>query len=233
MKKHLPNFITLVNLFSGSMAAVAVLEGETYLVAFFIGLGLFADFMDGLVARRLNVSGTLGKELDSLADMVTFGFVPGMMLFHLIRNATESTDIIGLPMFGFLLTVAAGYRLAKFNIDERQTVNFLGLPTPAGTSFVFGIWMTCQLDLFGLKTYLSNPYLLIGLAIGIGLLLISDLLLFGNKMKTFGWKGNEYRFIFLGGSLINFALFGWLAFSLNILFYLVLSLIFRNKFSKD
>lgn len=233
MKKHIPNLITLINLFSGCIAAIGILEGQTYWVAFFIGLGLFADFMDGLIARRLGVSGNLGKELDSLADMVTFGLVPGFMLFHMLSASFETEFFLSIPMIGFLLTTAAGYRLAKFNIDDRQTVNFRGLPTPAGTSFIFGLWMTVQLDLFGLKAYLNEPYLLIALTIIIGWLLISEVQLFGNKMKNFGWKGNEYRFIFLGGCLLNFAFFGWLAFSLNILLYLLLSFVFRKQFIQD
>ena len=153
MKKHIPNSLTLLNLFSGCCGIVACLQHLYFLVPIFIGISLVADFLDGFVARALNVKSELGGQLDSLADMTTFGVLPGIMLFSIISaksnfltgiSVTESTNFIienPLALLGFVYTIFACLRLAKFNLDTRQTENFIGLNTPSGAIFILGFYM--------------------------------------------------------------------------------------------
>jgi CDP-diacylglycerol--serine O-phosphatidyltransferase len=146
IKKHIPNFVTLLNLSCGLLAIIAIFKGFYDEAFLFVCLGIFFDFWDGFLARKLGVSGELGLQLDSLADMVTSGVVPGLIIFRLIDtiqntqeqyNVTEETFYMGVvPYFGFLITIASAYRLAKFNIDKRQIDSFIGLPTPANTLFI-------------------------------------------------------------------------------------------------
>ena len=144
IKKHIPNLFTLSNLFCGTFAIIFAVNSKFELTAIFVAFGIFFDFFDGFLARILKVSGELGKQLDSLADMVTSGVVPGIVMFYLLAN--KQIGIIDfkdnffnssyIPLFGFLITLGACYRLAKFNLDTRQTESFIGLPTPAMSLFV-------------------------------------------------------------------------------------------------
>jgi len=135
VKAYIPNFITLLNLFSGCIAVIYALEGDMKRTALFVCAGIFFDFFDGFFARKLKVQSELGVQLDSLADMVTSGLVPGLVLFHLLglvpQPSWDSESI--LPYFGLLVTLASAYRLAKFNISDNQSDSFIGLPTPANT----------------------------------------------------------------------------------------------------
>jgi CDP-diacylglycerol--serine O-phosphatidyltransferase len=151
IKKHIPNTITLLNLASGLLAIIAIFKGFYDEAFIFVCLGIFLDFWDGFFARKFNVSGELGLQLDSLADMVTSGVVPGLMLFKLFENLqmdssspyflTEETWYMGfVPYLGFIVTLASAYRLAKFNIDTRQTDSFIGLPTPANALCIAGFY---------------------------------------------------------------------------------------------
>lgn len=134
MKKHIPNLITLGNLFCGTIATIFAVQANYEFAALFVVFGIVFDFFDGFAARLLNVSGELGKQLDSLADMVTSGVVPGIIMYHLLDN--DSSEVSALKYIGLLLTLGACYRLAKFNIDTRQSDSFIGLPTPAMCLFV-------------------------------------------------------------------------------------------------
>ena len=132
IKKHIPNLITLLNLFSGCIAFVYASQENFEMAFFFVCLGIFFDFFDGFFARLFNVSSPLGLQLDSLADMVTSGVVPGFVMFKMLTNSVNSDpSLIYLPYFGFIITLGSCYRLANFNIDTRQTDSFIGLPTPA------------------------------------------------------------------------------------------------------
>jgi len=162
IKKHIPNIITLGNLSSGLIAVLLILNGQYVWAGFFTFLGAFFDFFDGMVARLLGVSGELGKQMDSLADMVSFGVVPGMAMFAMLKlaNADLSNEVFyanenlnilihtdtiyALP--GFLITLFSALRLAKFNIDTRQTSSFVGVPTPAITLFVLSILLISVLN---------------------------------------------------------------------------------------
>lgn len=230
MKKHIPNFITLINLFCGCCALLAVLTEQYPLVGLLLLIGVIADFGDGMIARALGVSSEMGKELDSLADMVSFGLVPGMIMYKLLTlsgvqccELGEGIEVAALG--GFLITIFSALRLAKFNIDTRQTEDFIGLATPSSTMYILGLLLIYHYDSMGLSEMVLNPLFLYASTFLISFLLVSELRLFGNKMKTKGWKGNEIRYIFFFACLLNFVLLGWLAFSVNVLLYIVMSLV--------
>jgi len=203
MKKYIPHIITATNLFFGCCAVVSVLYGGFVEAFVFLFLGGLCDFADGFVARLLNVRSELGKELDSLADMVSFGVVPGAILFTLLNDGTPTTigdetlDELAIGLPGFLLTVFAGIRLAKFNLDTRQTEEFIGLPTPSATMFVTGLMLIYHFDTFGGRELVSNTYFLYGVIILFSFLLISEIPMFSLKFKGGQWKGNEVRYIFM------------------------------------
>lgn len=235
MKKAIiPNFVTLFNLLSGCVAIISVLN-DWYGVAFacFV-MGVLADFADGLVARALGVSSEMGKQLDSLADMISFGAVPGTILFTLLAknwygDAGQHEFFPWLALPGFLFTGFAAYRLGKFNIDTRQTDEFRGLATPGATVFVVGLMMAYQQDFWGFGEYIINPWFLY-LAIAIfSILMVSDIKMFSFKVKNTKWKGNELRYIFIFATILGLFLFRYLGLSLSIVLYVVLSMIFTNR----
>lgn len=235
MKRQIPNLLTLVNLFCGCLATVSVLY-ENYEAAFwlFIIAGAF-DFGDGLVARALNVSSPVGKELDSLADMVSFGIFPGAIFFQLLDESDLGQDIFpslggatqayeSLAMIGFLFTLAACYRLAKFNLDTRQSENFIGLATPAATAGAVGLM--CCLD-SGQELWVGfaqNSIVLIPTIILLAYLMISEVPFFAFKLKSTGWRGNEIRYIFAAVSILALLLFGKVAFAPLVGLYILLNL---------
>jgi len=227
MKKHIPNAITLLNLFLGSCTIVAVLDTQfmtAFYLLFFAGI---ADWMDGGAARVLKVSSPIGKELDSLADMVSFGVVPGVILYVLLFfGQTGNTDIhfSWAAMPAFLLTVFSGLRLARFNIDERQTDNFIGIATPAVTVFMVGLMLTYHFDYFGLSSLVTDQwflYVVIGL---FSWLLNAEIPMFSFKFKSSKWAGNEIQFIFIAVSLVLLFFMQGAAFSVNVLLYILINL---------
>lgn len=232
IKKHIPNSITLLNLFCGCCAVVCVLSGAYLLAALFIGLGLLADFLDGAVARLLGVSSEIGKQLDSLADVVSFGVAPGAMLYQLLLGAQPNADAL-LPMAalpGFVLSVFAGLRLAKFNIDTRQSTDFIGLPTPACTLFVVGLLLIAHFDSFGLRAVVTHPAVLYGCIVILSGLMISELPMFSFKFAHFTWQGNQIKFIFAAIAVILLLALREAALSLIIIIYIVFSIVqYLNK----
>jgi CDP-diacylglycerol--serine O-phosphatidyltransferase len=211
LKRHLPNALTCVNLLCGCIALTFIFGGNLVLAAYFVGIAAVADFFDGLVARALRVSSPIGKDLDSLADMVSFGVVPGAILFKLLYQAMGlgpdqgnfELPNIGLfaPFLGFIVTIFSALRLAKFNNDTRQTTSFIGLPTPACTLVVASLPLILANDTFGLKDFILNPLVLIGLTGLLSGLLVAELPLFALKFKNLQWRGNRRRFIFVGLAL--------------------------------
>ncbi|MBD1430302.1 CDP-diacylglycerol--serine O-phosphatidyltransferase [Sphingobacterium litopenaei] len=195
MRKYIPNTITSLNLFSGCVGILFVLKGD-YLSAFYCVLasGIF-DFFDGLVARLLKVKSLIGKELDSLADVISFGFLPGTIIYTMLREVSSSEY---LPYTGFLITVFSALRLAKFNIDERQTSDFIGVNTPMNTFLIVSLPFIGQIY----PQYIYNVYVLISIAIVTSLLLVSELKLFSMKLSSLKWELNKYKYIFLIVSLI-------------------------------
>lgn len=233
MLKHLPNFITLVNLFCGGLSMTALFTGRFDLVPWFVLLGLMADYGDGLVARLLKASSPLGKELDSLADMVSFGLVPGTILLVLINkaNGIESFDWEQNKIFwgflGFVLTLFSALRLAKFNIDERQGQSFRGLNTPASTIFMLGLLLIQMENPYGLRELLIQPFLLYLITILFSYLLVADWPMFNFKFQHFGWKGNEWRWAYIISAIAIWIIEPLLAPSLMIVLYLLLSVFYN------
>ncbi|MGY3090076.1 CDP-diacylglycerol--serine O-phosphatidyltransferase [Hymenobacter sp. UYAg731] len=198
MKRHLPNAVTCLNLLCGCLALTNIFAGRLEIGAWFVAAAAAADFADGLLARALRVSSAIGKDLDSLADMVSFGVVPGAIFFELL---TRSVGAGGLPewapYFGFAVSIFSALRLAKFNNDTRQTTSFIGLPTPACTLVVASLPLILAYDQFGIAPIILNPWLLLGLTALLSGLLVAELPLFALKFKTFRWADNRRRFIFL------------------------------------
>lgn len=251
MKKHIPNFITLLNVFCGCVAAVFAVLNQFELAAIFVFLGIAFDFLDGMAARLLNAKSELGLQLDSLADMITSGLVPGIIMFQLLGmsmsggwNLDFDSEITGdmiwtglkiapLPFVGFLITMASAYRLAKFNIDEDQATSFIGLPTPANALLIISLPLILmyQNSPF-LNEILTNQWFLIGLTILSAFLLNSKIELFALKFENWSFKDNALRYIFIVVSLVLLVTMKFLAVPLIILFY-ILSSILSNVFQKS
>ncbi|MEE9409063.1 MAG: CDP-alcohol phosphatidyltransferase family protein [Polaribacter sp.] len=233
MKKHIPNLITLGNLFCGTIATIFAVHGNFKMAAFFVVLGIVFDFFDGFAARLLNVSGELGKQLDSLADMVTSGVVPGIIMFKLIQNnlfdiphSHFEDSILGFSLLGLILTLGACYRLAKFNIDTRQTDSFIGLPTPAMCLFVISLPLIQELSTIEFaQNLISNNYFLIAITLLLTYLMNAELPLFSLKFKEYSVKNNLTKYLFLLASLLMIIFLQYISIPLIIILYVVLSVI--------
>ncbi len=227
VKKHIPNAITLLNLWFGACALVCVFQEAFLLAATFTGLSLLADFLDGAVARLLNVKSEIGKQLDSLADVVSFGLVPGFVFYSLLHavfpNSGSVLSFYALP--GFVFSLFACLRLAKFNIDTRQTTSFLGMPTPAAAIFVVGLMLIAHFDSFGFRQIVLQSGILYGCIAVLSFLMISEIPMFSLKFERFTWKGNEIKFIFAAVTLALLVLLREAALSLIILIYAVFSIV--------
>lgn len=243
IKKHIPNLITLLNLAAGLLAIIAIFKGYYDEAFIFVCLGIFFDFWDGFLARKFNVAGPLGVQLDSLADMVTCGVVPGLMMFRLFEDIqqtqpeymlTEETFYMGfVPYLGFLITLASCYRLANFNIDTRQTDSFIGLPTPANALVIMSIPMIQYANDFeGLTTILYNPYVLLFISILSSYILNAEIPLFSLKIKEFTWAKYKMQILFLIGSLLSFFVLGFVAIPLIIISYVLVSVISNKMMAK-
>ena len=244
IKKHIPNLITLLNLTCGLLAVIAIFRDQEAEAFWFVCLGIFFDFWDGFFARKYNVSGDLGLQLDSLADMVTCGVVPGLMIFKLIENLqidstspyflTEDTWYMGfVPYLGFLITLASCYRLAKFNIDTRQTDSFIGLPTPANAMFIMSLPMirfSYEDQWAGMLV--KNPFILLAITIISAYILNAEIPLFSLKIKEFTWAKYKMQILFLIGSLLSFFVLGFVAIPLIIISYVLVSVISNKMIAK-
>lgn len=223
MKKHIPNFLTSINVFSGSLAVIAALQDNLVMVLWCVTISLVADFLDGFAARLLNVSGPMGKELDSLADMVSFGFLPGVIAYKLLlAQNIPSSGFFTWAFFGFIVTVFSAIRLAKFNIDTRQTENFIGMATPANTMFWIGLLVIKE---YTSGWFLTNVWVLVALIIVFSWLITSDLPMFSLKFKNFSLQKNSYRYLLLLGGLVLLAVLPVYFMSGVIIWYLLLSII--------
>ena len=231
MKKYVPNLITLSNLFCGTVAIVFAVRGTIDWAAVFVAIGIFLDFFDGFFARLLHVKSEMGLQLDSLADMVTSGVVPGIVMFQLLNNSTyvlqtEGTSAMLLPYVGFLITLASAYRLANFNIDTRQTSGFIGLPTPANTMFILSLPLILQYqptELF--DSLLHNMWVLLGITLLSAYLLNAEIALFALKFSDYSFKNNALKYIFLALCVILLLSLKIIAIPLIILLYIILSLL--------
>ncbi len=238
IKKHIPNIVTLGNLFCGTLATIFAVGGHFEMTALFVVLGIFLDFFDGFFARVLKVSGELGKQLDSLADMVTSGVVPGIVLFVLLGNNqqipyeidSEFKFSMGLPLIGLIITLSACYRLAKFNLDTRQSESFIGLPTPAMSLFIVSLPLVqMHSDIDFVKDLIGNNYFLIGITILFSFLMNSEFHLFSLKFKNYGVKENLFKYILILFSIILLITIEYLAVPVIIISYVILSMLKNMK----
>lgn len=246
IKKHIPNTITLLNLLSGILAIITLYSSESLIVpSILILVGAIFDFFDGMFARLLKVSSNIGKELDSLADVVTFGVAPSLITVETLRYSiqfsplSEFSFLIYIPL---LMALMSAYRLAKFNIDERQSDRFIGVPTPANALIWLTIPVTFYLEgqnicLWGinngelynaLSRVFINPINIIFGSVLMSFLLVSELPLIALKFKNFKWKDNKERFIFIIISLLLIFAFNFYAIPFVIIFYIIISLIFNT-----
>jgi CDP-diacylglycerol---serine O-phosphatidyltransferase len=230
MTKQIPNALTLLNVFCGSCALVSIQGGRYTEGCLFLIVSLIADFFDGFAARLLNVKSEMGKELDSLADMVSFGVVPGMILYKLLapNDLVSKFDYSYMPLLAFVVTAFSCYRLAKFNLDTRQTTDFIGLATPPNTLFFIGLLLIKQNELEGLEAIVSNKMFLYALIPLSSFLLVSEIPMFSFKFKGLGWVGNEIRYIFAAIAVALLLLMREAAISLLVVIYVLLNII-KNR----
>jgi CDP-diacylglycerol---serine O-phosphatidyltransferase len=251
--KHIPNLFTLINLFFGCIAITYILQNgiiivsdeqgqqlidipeKIWLGSLFIGLAGAVDFLDGFVARLFNATSAMGKQLDSLADAVSFGVAPGMIIYQFLRLSYASTpDGIEVPIMmllpAFIIPCAAAYRLAKFNLDDSQQYGFKGVPTPAVglliASFPLIYWYSENPAAVSL---LQNKWLWYGIIVLLGYLMVSNLPLMALKFKNFSVKSNLPKLILLVAAIIAAILLKWLAVPVVFILYILLSLAFKNK----
>ncbi len=234
LKKHIPNLITLLNLLCGCIALVFAGEANFEMAFFFVCLGIFFDFFDGFFARLFRVSSPLGLQLDSLADMVTSGVVPGFVLFKMLSNSVNSDpSLIYLPYLGFIITLGSCYRLANFNIDTRQTDSFIGLPTPANALFILSLPLILKnSDSLLVLELLINPWVLLFISMLSAFILNAEIPLFALKIKKFNLKDNALQLFFLLISILLLVYLQFAGVALIIVFYVLLSII-TNKFKAN
>lgn len=229
IKKHIPNTITCCNLISGCIAIAYAFSGKIEISFTWIIIGAVFDFFDGMSARLLKVSSPIGKELDSLADIVTFGVAPSTILFSKLGimsypSLLESLRGI-LPFIAYIMAAFSALRLAKFNLDERQTLGFIGLPTPANALF----WGSLLIGLG--KRIDSSPLMCIFIIIGIFIsswLMVSEIPMFALKFKEWGWKKNQIKYIFLLTCIPLIAIFGITGFAIIVAWYVIISYIIKK-----
>lgn len=214
MKRHIPNLLTAGNLVSGCAGIIFSFKYPEVPVAYFIWIACGFDFLDGFAARLLKVTSDIGKELDSLADVVSFGVLPALMIFQSVSKHNAS-----IAWAGLLLAVAAAFRLAKFNTDTRQTENFIGLPTPAMALFISALPFVTEL--FMLQEYVMEIYLILTMLMSY--LMVSALNLPALKFKQLNWKDNKLKFTVVAAALIAVIGFGAAGISMAILFYILTS----------
>ena len=229
IKKHIPNTITCCNLISGCIAIAYAFSGKIEISFTWIIIGAVFDFFDGKSARLLKVSSPIGKELDSLADIVTFGVAPSTILFSKLGIMSYPSFLESLrgilPFIAYIMAAFSALRLAKFNLDERQTLGFIGLPTPANALF----WGSLLIGLG--KRIDSSPLMCIFIIVGIFIsswLMVSEIPMFALKFKEWGWKKNQIKYIFLLTCIPLIAIFGITGFAIIVAWYVIISYIIKK-----
>lgn len=242
MKKYIPNALTLSNLFCGCIAAIFAVNNSFVAAALFVFLGIFFDFFDGFFARKFNVQGELGLQLDSLADMVTSGLVPGIIMFkllgladaswgnssnnNLLKPLFEITESGFLPFLGLAITLASAYRLAKFNIDTEQQSYFKGLPTPANALLIISLPLILKFQNNNLiNAIIVNTWFLIILTLVSCYILNSDIKLFALKFKNYSFKDNVIRYVFMLLCIVLLIVLQFAAIPVIILLYIIMSVL--------
>lgn len=242
LKRYIPNFITLLNLFCGSIAVILAVNNLFVASAAFVFLGIFFDFFDGFFARKLNVQSELGVQLDSLADMITSGLVPGIIMYKLLSIVCDSPGynmsswssfmqwegfkMVPIALLGLCITLASAYRLAKFNIDEDQQTYFKGLPVPANTLLIISLPLILEFqNSDAMNAIILNKWFLIALTAVSCYLLNSNIKLFALKFKNFSFKDNAIRYVFMILSIVLLIVLHFAAIPIIILLYIILSLL--------
>lgn len=241
IKRHIPNLLTLINLFSGCILVYLTVFYSVFefkednnfneIIMILLGISLIADLLDGMVARWLNVASPIGLQLDSLADMVTFGVFPGFLMTKMLADASQSTSVMfpAVAFFGLLITLFSALRLAKFNVDTTQTTYFKGLATPANTILIFGLFILTQtLSKDFMDTYAFNS--LIALTVISSFILVADIPLFSFKLKSMKLKDIFPQIILLASAVLLLIFMGLSALAPIILIYIILSIIFKKTF---
>jgi len=236
LKKHIPNLITTLNLFSGCTGIIIALTYRIDYAAYFILIAALFDFLDGLAARLLHVKSDIGKELDSLADVVSFGVLPGIIIYQLMA-ASPNTPAAGsfisiFSLIALIIPVLSAVRLAKFNLDTRQTTSFIGLPVPANALFLGSLPLIKMQagfsdNLSWLTFFTDNYFILAIIAVGMSLLLVSEIPLISLKLSNLKFADNKPQIILVLFATTSFALLTFTAIPLIILAYIFLSLIFK------
>jgi len=244
MIKQIPNIITSLNLLCGCVAIMFAVSGDLVSASFFAFAGIFLDFFDGLAARVLNAQSQVGLQLDSLADVVTSGVLPGIVMVQLLSealtgNSLEVSTIFSsisnntsiesyLPFIGLLIAVASGYRLAKFNVDIRQTTSFIGLPVPANTLLILSLPLIISFQASKQITeVILTPWFLIIITLVSCVLLNAEIPLFGLKFKTWNFKDNAVRYLFLIASILLLVVLKFIAIPIIIFLYILVSLFWK------
>ena len=231
IKAQIPNLFTMLNLFCGCVALVMAIDLKFDMAFYFVCLGIFFDFFDGFFARKFGVAGPLGVQLDSLADMVTSGVVPGFVMLCLLSNKNYSTFNY-LPYVGFIITLGACYRLSKFNIDERQSDSFIGLPTPANALFITSLpLIIVNFSNTIVAEYLSNNWVLLTITFLSTYIMNAEIPLFSLKIKDFSFAKYKLQIFFLAISVLMIIFLQILAVPLIIIIYVLLS-VFNNMVNK-
>ncbi len=232
LRNNLANILTLGNLFSGTVGVIQLLAGNYEITAICIVISLVLDFLDGFVARALKANSALGIQLDSLADMVSFGVLPGVTMFMALAPFGNELGSIGLPFevkyLGLLITLFSCLRLAIFNLDEEQTYYFKGLNTPANTILIFGLYYAFMQN-GDFSFLLNNPWLLLILTAVSSLILVSPLRMISMKFKSMQLKDNYPKIALVVGVCIIIPFFGAAGIPLSILFYIFISLLFQKQ----
>ena len=226
MKKHIPNTITCCNLISGCIATWFAFQGDYGMALLFIVIGAVFDFFDGMSARLLHVSSEIGKELDSLADDITFGFAPSAIVFSYL--CSFHIHLIFVPFLAFVMAAFSALRLAKFNLDERQAMGFIGLPTPANALFWGSLIVGLHQSGFSFEGL--EWVILAGVFLSC-YLLVAEIPMFALKFKQWGWKGNEIKYIFILSCVPILLLLGIIGLAVIIAWYVILS-VATNKSAK-
>ena len=237
--KNLPNILTCLNLLCGCLAIVSVFSSNINLLVGMVFLAAMFDFLDGLTARSLNANSELGRQLDSLADMVTFGVVPGIILYDIMVKG-QAQEIIEneflltiLKYFPFIVTVFAAYRLAKFNTERRQADTFLGLPTPAVGMFVTSFPLIMRNEGGQMASIIGHPFFIIVTSIVLSVLMISEIPMFAFKFKNGKWRDNKIQYVFLIVSVLLFIVMKTASIPLIFVCYITLSLINNSIMRSD
>jgi CDP-diacylglycerol--serine O-phosphatidyltransferase len=231
-KNNVPNLITLLNLISGSIAIILAFSGEMILAAWFIILAAIFDFLDGLAARLLHARSDIGAQLDSLADVISFGLAPSVIMYLLLLQSPDlqswsAGSVILLPFASLLLVAGGAYRLAKFNTDVTQADGFKGLPIPSAGLFVAALPLILyQHNETGeLVKFIQNQYTLLAIVIFLSWLMVSNIPMLALKFKNLQWRDNGPQFILLGSALILFLFFRYSAVPMIIFLYIIISII--------